>query len=162
MKVANQVILIQHGFTMKNVVSKPWLLRKLKVFFQIYFFEQRNTSMTNVWALRFCMNVFDLLMEIIFAVARSSSLRCCVEPVQVLILSTSSLICNHIQHNKSEIKFNYLYLIAYLLLQLGGSYPGLAHPSISHFPSSMSHVSLFLQWPHVLEQLLPYVPVSQP
>lgn len=49
-----------------------------------------------------------------------------------------------------------------LPLHIGDTNTGSAHPLSSHFPVSMSQVSLFLQWLHVLEQLTSYVPVSQP
>lgn len=49
-----------------------------------------------------------------------------------------------------------------LPLHIGDLNPENAHPFSSHFPELISHVSLFLQWLHVLEQLTSYVPVSQP
>lgn len=49
-----------------------------------------------------------------------------------------------------------------LPLHTGDLNPENAHPLSSHSPESISHVSLFLQWLHVLEQLTSYVPIPQP
>lgn len=49
-----------------------------------------------------------------------------------------------------------------LPLHIGDLNPENGHPFLSHSPESISHVSLFLQWLHVLEQLTSYIPILQP